>query len=129
MALSSGDKRKWAKLCRYEGDPEHKRAPGNFGLTPPAAPNFAKNLCDGGTVNVPTVEEAQELLESGIQRGLVSAKLKHGYPSRIWAVRADGAVFEARYGGSREGRYHGHPLFEGDANYDMVLEAWEARSP
>jgi hypothetical protein len=30
----------------YGGSPHHKRNPGNFGLTPPAAPRLDKTMCD-----------------------------------------------------------------------------------
>lgn len=126
--LSAHEKARLCRNCGYEGDPEHKRRPGDFGLSPPTATNFDKNLCDDTSVDLASLEEAQDLFRHGIEMGLVSQKTKHdGYPARIWAIRDDGAVFEARYGGSREGRYHGFPLFHGDANYDMVKQAWEAR--
>ena len=34
----------------YGGNPEHKRNPGDFGLTPPASPRRTKTLCDGAGV-------------------------------------------------------------------------------
>ncbi|MCX7672666.1 MAG: hypothetical protein N2Z63_03555, partial [Thiobacillaceae bacterium] len=47
----------------YGGNPEHKRDPGDFGLTPPAAPRPAKSLCD--VAQVFTRREAQRLLKEG----------------------------------------------------------------
>jgi len=34
-------------LVTYDGNPEHKRNPGDFGLTPPSSPRPDKTLCDG----------------------------------------------------------------------------------
>ena len=31
---------------RYGGKPDHKRNPGDFGLTPPSLPRDDKSLCD-----------------------------------------------------------------------------------
>ena len=39
-----------AKLIRYGGNPEHKKNPGDFGLTPPSNPRSAKSLCDSAGV-------------------------------------------------------------------------------
>lgn len=35
-----------ASVVQYGGNPEHKRNPGDFGLTPPACPRPDKTLCD-----------------------------------------------------------------------------------
>jgi hypothetical protein len=123
-ALSAEERDRLIKACTYEGHPHHKRRPGDFNLTPPAEPRFQKTLCDVDGVELTRWQEAQGLLERGIQNDLVSAKTKNGYPAHIWAVRDDGTVFEAKHGGSREGRYHGYPLFEGEQNHDMVCKAW-----
>ncbi|MEZ5583130.1 MAG: hypothetical protein R3F37_10525 [Candidatus Competibacteraceae bacterium] len=39
-----------ANAVRYGGNPEHKRNPGDFGLTPPASPRPDKTLCDGAHI-------------------------------------------------------------------------------
>jgi len=36
-----------AQRVNYGGNPEHKKNPGDFGLTPPADPRPGKSLCDG----------------------------------------------------------------------------------
>ena len=54
----------------YTGSPYHKQNPGDFGLTPPAAPRADKTLCDG--VEIFEQKLAQDLLEAGVSRGLIS---------------------------------------------------------
>jgi hypothetical protein len=48
----------------YGGNPEHKRNPGDFGLTPPSGARIGKMLCD--EVGVFRRQEALELLRSGV---------------------------------------------------------------
>jgi hypothetical protein len=92
-------------MARYEGSPLHKRNPGDFDLTPPAAPRPDKTLCD--EAGVTSRKLAAELFDRGIERGLVSDATVSGFPKQIWIVDREGRVFEAMYGGSRDGRYHG----------------------
>ncbi|MBF0271638.1 MAG: hypothetical protein HQL98_06225 [Magnetococcales bacterium] len=51
----------------YGGNPEHKRNPGDFGLTPPSHPRPDKTLCD--QVGIFTRAAALCLLRTGIKRG------------------------------------------------------------
>ena len=47
--LTEGELRHCSELAeqvRYGGDPEHKRNPGDFGLTPPNGPRQRKSLCE-----------------------------------------------------------------------------------
>ena len=39
-----------AGQVRYGGNPEHKKNPGDFGLTPPSSPRSAKSLCDSVSI-------------------------------------------------------------------------------
>lgn len=61
-----------ARRVRYDGNPEHKRNPGDFGLTPPSSPRPGKTLCDDA--NVHSRSEAVALLQAGLRRGLISAR-------------------------------------------------------
>jgi len=56
-----------AEAVSYGGNPEHKRNPGDFGLSPPAAPRPDKTLCD--RAGVFDKREAEELLRQGIRQG------------------------------------------------------------
>lgn len=49
---------------------DHKRSPGDFGLRPPSNPRPDATLCDDAQIFKKA--EAQEILEAGIDRGLVS---------------------------------------------------------
>lgn len=68
-----------ARRVQYGGNPEHKRAPGDFGLTPSASPRPGKTLCDG--VGIFRRAIALDLLKQGLAKGLVSAhKASTGWP-------------------------------------------------
>jgi hypothetical protein len=59
-----------ANDVKYGGNPEHKKNPGDFNLTPPMSPRPGKSLCDA--VKIFTKKEALELLQKGLRNGLVS---------------------------------------------------------
>lgn len=68
---AQADDKSLASRVSYGGNPEHKRNPGDFGLTPPAAHCRAdKSLCDG--TGILTRAAALNLLRAGIRQGLVS---------------------------------------------------------
>jgi hypothetical protein len=50
-----------------------------------------------------------------------------GFPKQLWVVAADGQAFEAMYGGSRTGDYHGYPIRRSDPLFDKVVTAWRGR--
>jgi hypothetical protein len=109
----------------YEGSPLHKREPGDFGLTPPASPRPTKALCDEAAIK--TRAAATELFMQAIQGGLVSDPAVGLFPKFLWVVDEQGRVFEAIYGGSQPGRYHGYPIRRNDPFFDDVITAWERR--
>ena len=111
-----------ADRVRYGGSPYHKRNPGDFSLTPPMQPRPDKTLCDD--TGIVTRAEAQNWLQLGVRRGLISKSTQDGYPSNIWAVMDTGIVLEARYGSGPTGHYHGYPLFEPDPFRSIVLKNW-----
>ena len=100
----------------YEGNPVHKRNPGDFGLTPPASPRPDKTLCD--EAGIFKKAEARRLLHRGIEHGLVSETADaDGFPKEIWVVDEGGNVFEAIHGGSTKSAYHGYPIRRSDPFY------------
>ena len=117
------DIRRWVADVRYGGNPEHKKNPGDFGLTPPASPRRNKTLCD--EAGVFKRAKAMELLKEGIRRGLVSEQTNNGYPQNVWAVSAEGIPFEAQLENAGDGTYHGYPMPEDDAFRDTVISKWE----
>jgi hypothetical protein len=103
----------------YGGNPEHKRNPGDFGLTPPSGARKGKMLCD--EIGVFHKQEALVLLRSGIAEGLISERCCNGWPQNIWAVRDD-RVLEAQLEQSETGTYHGYPLQPEDPFAELVLQ-------
>ena len=103
--------------------PHHKRNPGDFGLTPPAAPRPDKTLCD--EAGIFTRESARTLLARAIERGIVSEGDVDGFPKQMWAVDEHGRVFEAMLGGTRLGSYHGYPIRRSDPLHAEILAAWD----
>lgn len=111
----------------YGGNPEHKRNPGDFGLTPPASPRPHKSLCDDA--NITSRQQAKSLLLAGIRKGLVSQQRTHssGWPQNVWAVTEEGVALEAQLENPERGIYHGYPMPEQDPLVVMVLEEWRKR--
>jgi hypothetical protein len=108
-------------IC-YGGNPEHKRNPGDFGLTPPTQPRPDKSLCD--EIGVFRKAEAERLLRDGLRRGLVSESWRQGFPQNIWSVTADGKPVEAQLENAASGIYHGYPMPQSDSFSQAVLKRW-----
>ncbi|MFH7321498.1 hypothetical protein ACHHRT_12940 [Desulfurivibrio sp. D14AmB] len=117
----SGDRTAMLKhSMRYCGSPLHKKSPGDFGLTPPAAPRPGKSLCDA--TGIFTVAEATALLHRGVEAGLVSDD--QSFPRYVWAVLEARQVVEARCDDPVRGTYHGYPLEKHDPMAELVLQRW-----
>jgi hypothetical protein len=106
----------------YTGNPQHKRNPGDFRLTPPSDPRLGKTLCD--PAGVTRRAEALGLLRSGLRRGLISEQWRDGWPQNVWAVSARGIPFEAMLENPVVGSYHGYPMPESDPLRPHVLDRW-----
>ncbi|MDP2283860.1 MAG: hypothetical protein Q8L06_06945 [Pseudohongiella sp.] len=115
-----------ANNVQYGGNPEHKRNPGDFGLTPPSAPRAHKSLCDD--CGVFKRANALGLLREGCRRGLVSTQTNGDWPQNLWAVTEDGYPVEAQLENSEQGIYHGYPMPESDPFRDIVLSRWQSYS-
>lgn len=111
--------------AQYGGNPEHKMNPGDYGLTPPASPRPGKTLCDSERDLLRA--EALTLLRSGLQRGVVSAQMRNGWPQNVWAVSENGEVFESQLENQATGTYHGYPMPEDDDFRELVLQEWRSR--
>lgn len=108
---------------RYSGNPEHKRNPGDYGLTPPQQPRLDKTLCDD--VNISSRSEAEKLLKAGVKNKLISAQERNGFPQNIWAVTDGGRPLEAQLENQGNGTYHGYPMAKSDPFHDEVLARWK----
>jgi hypothetical protein len=121
--LSAEERAELRAHAAYEGSPHHKRNPVDFGLTPPSAPRADTTRCDEAGVLRRT--DALRLFELAIERGIVSdSTAPDGLPKQLWAVDDQGRVFEAMYGGSVAGRYHGYPIRRSDPLFDQVSAQW-----
>lgn len=111
-----------AQKVQYGGNPEHKKNPGDFGLTPPADPRPGKSLCDG--VAVFSRAEALALLQSGLSRGLVSDRAVGEWPKNIWSMTPQGHPLEAQLENPELGSYHGYPMPDSDPFASLVAQRW-----
>ncbi len=111
---------KLSRAVRYSGNPEHKRSPGDFGLTPPAQPRRGKSLCD--TVGIFTRTDAINYIRLGLERGAVSEQFVDDWPKIVWAVTEDGVPLEAQRDGT--GSYHGYPMPQEDPMAAEILRFW-----
>jgi hypothetical protein len=116
-----------SRQARYGGNPQHKRDPGDFGLSPPADPRPDKTLCDDA--GVCRRAEAEALLREGLRRGLVSNQWREGWPQNVWAVAATGAALEAQLENPSVGTYHGYPMPAADPLRAEVLRIWKRSCP
>lgn len=112
-----------AKKLRYGGNPEHKKNPGDFGLTPPSGPRAGKSLCDD--VCIFTMKEALKCLKAGMKKGLVSDRKKGEWPQNIWAVTDKGIPLEAQLENPDTGTYHGYPMPISDPFAAEVINRWK----
>lgn len=113
-----------ANCVKYVGSPDHKKNPGDFGLTPPSSPRLNASLCDD--VKIFRVAEARQYLVDGLRQGFVSDRYDDGWPFNIWAVTEKDVPLEAEY--ANNGEYHGYPLLENDPFATAVLRHWRARN-
>lgn len=111
-----------AKKVRYGGNPEHKRNPGNFGLTPPSDPRPHKTLCDDCGIFDKRI--AESLLSEGAEKGIVSVQMKGHWPQNIWAVTSEGNPVEAQLENEVQGTYHGYPMPEADPLRHEIIKRW-----
>jgi len=107
---------------RYGGNPEHKRNPGDFGLTPPSSLRLDKACCD--EVSIVSKAVALSLLRRGVQKGMISERKNHDFPQNIWSVTDEGIPLEAQLENAETGSYHGYPLPDNDPFRDIVLQRW-----
>ena len=114
-----------ARQVRYDGNPEHKRHPGDYGLVPAAAPRPGKTLCDP-QAPFPR-REALRLLRHGLAKGMVSPVQRDEWPQNIWSVSPKGICFEAQLENRTLGIYHGYPMPQEDDFRTIVASEWQSR--
>ncbi len=123
--LAEGDLQHYSELAeqvQYGGNPEHKKNPGDFGLTPPNSLRSAKSLCDA--VRIFKRQIAREYLQSGLCRGLISEQSDGQWPRIIWSVSKEGTPLEARLENRETGTYHGYPIPLSDPWGIEIVRRW-----
>jgi hypothetical protein len=112
-----------ASKVTYGGNSEHKKNPGDFGLTPPSGPRAGKSLCDSAKIF--SRKEALKYLKQGLAKGLISDRYKGLWPQNIWSVTNDGIPLEAQLENPETGSYHGYPMPQSDPLAEEVLQRWK----
>lgn len=112
-----------AEQVRYGGNPEHKKNPGDFGLTPPSRPKAGKSLCDA--VGIFSRKEALEYCKLGMRKGLISDRSVGKWPQNIWSVTKEGYPLEAQLENTETGTYHGYPMPESDPLAAEIVRLWD----
>jgi hypothetical protein len=123
--LTEGELRHCSELAeqvRYGGNPEHKRNPGDFELTPPNGPRQRKSLCDA--IGIFSRQVALEHLQSGLRKGLISDRFNAKWPQNIWSVTEDGYPLEAQLENPVTGTYHGYPMPPSDPMAAEIVRQW-----
>ncbi len=123
--LSQSRLHELAEKSRYGGNPEHKRSPGDYGLTPAASPRPGKTLCDGGRQLLRG--EAEDLLRAGFLKGMISPCAENSWPQNVWALSEAGEAFEAQLENRTLGEYHGYPMPQHDDFRAVVESEWNKR--
>jgi hypothetical protein len=111
-----------ALRARYGGNPEHKKNPGDFGLSPPSYPRKCKSLCDNA--KIVSKDEALRLLKEGFKRGLISVQKKNEWPQNVWAISDRNIPLEAQLENNQLGIYHGYPMPASDPFSEEVRRKW-----
>lgn len=119
--FADNDLAKMIETVKYSGKSDHKKNPGDFGLTPPANHPQDKTLCE--VANVVRRKDALALLKKGLKLGTIGVPDKNGWPKRIWAVAENDTVLEAQM--DAVGSYHGYPLTPRDPVGKVVAEIWK----
>lgn len=115
----------FAQQLAYGGNPEHKKRPNDYGLTPPMNPRPGKTLCDAfGPL---PKRDALLLLKNGAMKGMMSERLNGEMPQNIWAVSDQGLVYEAQVENAAQCTYHGYPMPSDDDFRAVILGEWPLR--
>ena len=116
-----------ASDLKYKGISIHKLHPGDYGFVPPVNPRPSKSPCDA--LRPVLHAEAAALFRRGVLAGMVSPLDVSGVPKYVWAVDADGEVYEAKTK-APDTTYHGYRL--GDNEREMrgyIRSEWRRRCP
>jgi hypothetical protein len=108
-ALTAAESQALAERLRYEGSATHKLRPGDYGFVTPVNPRPSKSPCDA--LRPVLRDEAATLFRAGVLAGMHSPLSADGIPKYVWAVDADGQVYESKTK-PPDLIYHGYRLGE-----------------
>jgi hypothetical protein len=123
--LTMDERKDLAAKVAYVGSGHHKRFPAVFGFGRSASPRPTKSVCDG--IKAIPKGEAEQLLRTGVLKGMFSEPSERGFPTYVWCVDADGEVYEANTHPNNQGQYHGYRIEEHDPMRGYVLSIWKQR--
>jgi hypothetical protein len=110
---------------RYHGSGHHKLHPGDYGFVPSVNPRPAKDVCDD--LRPVLIDEATVLFRNGILLGIISRFDQGGVPKYVWAVDADGEVYEAKTK-PPEAVYHGYRIDDDEPEMQRYIrDEWNRR--
>jgi len=116
-----------AKRLRYEGSGLHKLHPADYRFVPPVSPRPSKSPCDD--LRPVLRAEAAGLFRRGVTVGMVSRFKPGEGPKYVWAVDADGEVYEAKTK-PPDTSYHGYRIGEDEPEMRRyILGEWRRRCP
>lgn len=123
--LTPEERQKLSADLIYVGSGHHKRFPANYGFSPPVSPRPSKSICDG--IRIILQDEAEQLLRSGVSKGMFSELSEHDFPKYVWSVDNNGEAYEAKTNPNNPGKYYGYRLEEEDAMRERVQKIWKRR--
>jgi hypothetical protein len=115
-SIAAKDLRELAEGLLYGGSSLHKLHPGDYSFVPPVNPRPSKSPCDD--LRPILRAEAAKLFREGLVSGMVSRFDKGGTPKYVWAVDADGQVYEAKTK-PPDTSYHGYRIGEDEPEMDL----------
>jgi hypothetical protein len=126
-SIRAADLQALAAHLRYDGSSLHKLHPGDYGFVPPINPRPSKSPCD--ELRSLLREEAVMLFRKGLASGMVSRFEPGGAPKYVWAVDAEGEVYEAK-GRPPDTSYHGYRIGEDEPEMRRYIRGeWRIRWP
>lgn len=121
-AIGEDELERMAERVGYSPSPYHKS---DLSVARSSVPRPDKTVCDGSASI--DCRDATGLLKAGILRGMISTRIRQGWPQNVWAVDGEGIVHEAQLGNSGLGEYHGYPMKADDNFTRVVRKEWEER--
>ncbi|HEY6359350.1 MAG TPA: hypothetical protein VIX35_14005 [Vicinamibacterales bacterium] len=126
-SISKDELQKLGVDLQYGGSSLHKLHPGDYGFVPPVNPRPSKSPCD--ELRPVLRVEAARLFRNGVISGMISRFEPDLTPKYVWAVDADGEVYEAKTK-PPDTSYHGYRIGEDEPEMRRyIIAEWRERCP